>query len=126
MTRDPNAAAKAQQRANEEAGLQSIKVPLSTGRNTTGATASAGKKKPVFKSTLQPHNATAISRTAESEVDVDVGSDGSGAVRNGWFEERYQPRFATGCEEVGCQVCGKGFIDLGAAGSAGDEVMGNT
>ena len=75
-----------------------------------------GKKKPVFKSTLQPHNAAALGQSTESKPGpgaADSGSDASGAVRNGWFEERYQPRFATGCEEVGCSVCERGFIEVG-------------
>lgn len=130
MTKDPNAAAKAraaEQKANEEAGLKSINISLSSSSSTTPS----GKKKPVFKSTLQPHNAAALGQSSQSgearPTSVDAGSldadDPSGAARNGWFEERYQPRFVTGCDDEGCRVCEKGFIDLGT--EDGDEVMAN-
>jgi hypothetical protein len=128
LTKDPNAAVKArlsEQRANEEAGMKNINISLSS---SSGA-ASSGKKKPVFKSTLQPHNAAALGQTSEGRTgsvgggESDVDGDASGAVRNGWFEERYQPRFVTGCDEDGCRVCERGFIDLGPVER--DEIMGN-
>ena len=132
MTRDPNAAAKAraaEQKANEEAGLKSINISLSS--TASGTATASTKKKPVFKSTLQPHNAAVLGQSGQSgdarSTSVDTGSldvdDPSGAVRNGWFEERYQPRFVTGCDDEGCRVCAKGFIDLGPGD--GDEVMAN-
>ena len=114
LTKDPNAAAKAraaEQKANEESGLKSINLSLSS----TGST----KKKPVFKSTLQPHNAAALGQT-ESNVAAHLGSevpdennDPSGAIGNGWHEDRYQPQFVTGCDDEGCQICKGGTIDLG-------------
>lgn len=126
LTKDPNAAAKArqaEQKANEEAGMKNINIALNA---SSSGTASSVKKKPVFKSTLQPHNAVALgvgqSAKARVEVAASDGEDPSGAVRNGWYEERYQPRFATGCEEQGCVVCAKGLIDLGSGER--DEVMG--
>ena len=127
MTKDPNAAAKAraaEQKANEEAGLKSINISL----GSSNSTASSGKKKPVFKSTLQPHNAAVLGQSGElKSASIDAGSldadDPSGAVKNGWHEERYQPRFVTSCEDEACRVCEKGFIDLGPAD--GDEVMAN-
>lgn len=111
LTRDPNAAAKAraaEQKANEEAGLKSINL----------STASSGqKKKPVFKSTLQPHNAGAIGAEAKpmsvGGVVKESEDDPSGALRNGWWEERYQPRFPTSCEDGGCGVCKDRRVDLG-------------
>lgn len=107
LTKDPNAAAKArasEQKANEEAGLKSINISLS-GSGTT-------KKKPVFKSTLQPE-AGATTETKPVGSLAEGLSDASGAVANGWFEERYRPQFVNGCEEEGCRVCEGGRIDLG-------------
>ena len=110
LTKDPNAAAKAraaEKRANEEAGLKSINIALPT--STTSA-----KKKPVFKSTLQPEHAADVDSKPAAKLDAsDENSDPSGAVRNGWYEERYQPGFATGCDDQDCEVCKDGVIDLG-------------
>ena len=116
LTKDPNAAAKAraaEQKANEEAGLKSINISLSS-----STTAPSGKKKPVFKSTLQPHNAAALGQTESKSANVEGGlmdenNDPSGAIRNGWYEERYQPQFVTGCDDDGCEMCRRGYIDLG-------------
>ncbi|KAK3724159.1 hypothetical protein LTR37_001283 [Vermiconidia calcicola] len=122
LTKDPNAAAKAraaEQKANEEAGLKSINISLSSSSTSTAA---AGKKKPVFKSTLQPHNAAALGQSGDATKPAttttlllapDENNDPSGAVRNGWFEDRYQPQFVTGCDDAGCEVCQGGRIDLG-------------
>ena len=123
LTKDPNAAAKArlaEQRAQEESGLRkidpgSLKMPLPS---------SGVKKKPVFKSTLQPHNAAALGKSigttpAEGNVSMadELANDPSGAIRNGWYEDRYQPQFVTGCDDPRCGVCkdsGKGrMMDLG-------------
>ena len=107
LTKDPNAAAKAraaEKRANEEAGLKSINIALPTSSAST-------KKKPVFKSTLQPENAADTIGTTSNVPDS--SSDPSGAIRNGWYEDRYQPRYATGCDDEGCRVCSSGVIDLG-------------
>ena len=118
LTKDPNAAAKAraaEQKANEEAGLKSINL---SSLPSTSASGSSGKKKPVFKSTLQPHNAPALG-LSEAKTSVKLGdfadenNDPSGAVRNGWFEDRYQPQFITPCEDDGCGVCKGQPIDLG-------------
>ncbi|KAK3049174.1 hypothetical protein LTR09_009593 [Extremus antarcticus] len=135
LTRDPAATAKAraaEQKANEETGLKSIALSsataarpssTSTSTSTAGSSgASAPKKKPVFKSTLQPHNAAALGTEAKPFITAvggeDREGDPSGAVRNGWFEERYRPRFVTGCEERGCAVCNGGMgMDLGEVGS---------
>lgn len=100
LTKDPNAAAKAQaaeRRANEESGLKSINISLNPSGSST-------KKKPVFKSTLQPQNAAAVPSAPDPAVSTTVDDDPSGAVRNGWYEDRYDPKFVTGCEED-CPVC---------------------
>ena len=122
LTKDPNAAAKAraaEQKANEEAGLKNINISLSS--STT-----SGKKKPVFKSTLQPHNAAALGQSEAKPMDPDTSvsdenNDPSGAFGNGWYEDRYQPQFVTGCDDAGCEMCRRGYIDLGPNDS--DEVM---
>ena len=74
LTKDPNAISKAERerKANEEAGLKSINLSLTS--STGGA---ATKKKPVFKSTLQPHNASVIGQPTAVTVpfardDVDM------------------------------------------------------
>ena len=61
LTKDPNAISKAERerKSNEEAGLKSINLSLTSG---TGSGAAA-KKKPVFKSTLQPHNASVMGQS---------------------------------------------------------------
>ena len=60
MTKDPNAAAKAraaEERANEEAGLRPVSLPLAgLAAAAASSSSSTPKKKPVFKSTLQAHN----------------------------------------------------------------------
>ena len=113
MTKDPNAAAKAREaerKADEEAGLKSIDLSsLANVGSTTGTT----KKKPVFKSTLQPHNAAAIgaqpapSATTEApktqgddakaasgnenDRDPHENEDPDRAKENGWEEKRWDP-----------------------------------
>ena len=62
----------------------------------SAASAAAPKKKPVFKSTLQPQNAAAVPAaptptTATMEELPTEDEDPSGMVRNGWAEEAYDP-----------------------------------
>lgn len=115
LTKDPNAAAKAraaEQRANEEAGMKSINLS-----SISSSTSASGKKKPVFTSTLQPHNAAILGQSeTKSTLGLDVpdeNNDPTGAVSNEWYEERYQPQFVTGCDDESCQKCQGGFLDLG-------------
>lgn len=121
LTKDPNAAAKAraaEQRANEDAGMKSINIPLAASSSAGGA--STGKKKPVFKSTLQPHNAAALGQTeVKASIPLDDSLDAAGAMRNGWYEDRYQPNLVTGCEDPRCNTCraNGGMIDLSAHGA---------
>lgn len=117
LTKDPNAAAKARAAEQQEAGMKSINISLNSSR-------AAGKKKPVFKSTLQPHNAAALAQSESKPVVPgssipDENNDPSGAIRNGWYEERYQPQFVTGCDDDGCETCRKGYVDLGQDGGGG-------
>lgn len=123
LTKDPNAAAKAraaEQKANEEAGLKSINISLSS------SSSAPAKKKPVFKSTLQPQNATALGQSEPKPMSVDASvpdenNDPSGAVSNGWYEDRYLPQFVTGCDDERCETCRRGYIDLGLCDR--DEIM---
>lgn len=95
MTRDPNAAAKsrdAERRANEEAGLKSIDLSslaasssasgnALSARKGVGASAQPQKKKPVFKSTLQPHNVAAVLGTQQGSAPVLEGMGGEGVAK---------------------------------------------
>ncbi|KAF2725084.1 hypothetical protein K431DRAFT_240031 [Polychaeton citri CBS 116435] len=110
LTKNPNAAAIAraeEKRENQAAGLKSINISLAPGGST--------KKKPVFKSTLQPHNAAGLQGSVgavpipsalAASISVGPGGDDdlSCAVRNGWADDKYDPRFPTGCDED-CPAC---------------------
>lgn len=115
MTKDPNAAAKRaaeQQRANDEAGIKTIDLASIT--SSASASSSAVKKKPVFKSTLQPQTAVALGLGEAKSLNLgDEDVDPSGAVENGWAEDAYDPRFVVGCEDPRCGVCKDGVFDLG-------------
>lgn len=108
LTKDPNAAAKAraaEQKANEEAGLKTMNLlPID-------ASPAVPKKKPVFKSILQSGQTQSKDATGVSALDEN--SDPSGAVRNGWHEQRYRPQFVTGCDDPRCRACQDGRLDLG-------------
>lgn len=101
MTRDPNAAAKARAAEQEAAGLKTLDI-----------SAAAPKKKPVFKSTLQPHNAGVV---APAPAVVVEDEDPSGMVRNGWVDDAYRPMLITPCEDGGCTVCGGRGVEVGGA-----------
>lgn len=74
LTRDPNAAAKAERerKANEATGLKPIS--LSTAGAGSGSGVAKGKK-PVFKSTLQPQNAAVTSQEAPIDLPSTTGTD---------------------------------------------------
>ncbi|KAK1053748.1 hypothetical protein LTR12_000937 [Friedmanniomyces endolithicus] len=111
LTKDPNAANKAREaerKANEEAGLKSINLSL-----PGAATGALNKKKPVFKSTLQPHNAAVISQaTGATTATKDIGmrdatnddwlneynADPTQMIANDWLDDQYDPRFPGGDE----------------------------
>jgi hypothetical protein len=125
LTRDPAAIAKARAAEQNSGDLKSIDLSTMLTKSSSSSGGGVQKKKPVFKSTLQPHNAAALGAEVKSVTgggvmkagggDGDADGDPSGAIRNGWFEDRYQPRFVTGCEDGGCGVCGVERIDLGEA-----------
>ncbi|TKA70597.1 hypothetical protein B0A55_06700 [Friedmanniomyces simplex] len=125
LTKDPNAANKAREaerKANEEAGLKSINVSL-----PGAAAGSSTKKKPVFKSTLQPHNAavvgqaTGASSTAKDLSMNDVANDDwlneynadpTQMNANGWADDQYDPRFpASDCPQCRGPCDGHGLFD---------------
>lgn len=136
MSKDPTAASRAraaEAKASEESGgLKSINLSLSGVPNSA-----PGKKKPVFKSTLQPQNAATLGQTqaqappqpqpgesearresgvqgagGQTEDDVDLDpEDGSSAKAEGWSKDRYRPQFPTGCSDPNCHMCEKGFLD---------------
>lgn len=111
LTRDPTAASKARAAENEAAGLKSIDLAASA------TTSGAPKKKPVFKSTLQPHNAGAVNVTPAVMLSGSGGvpddEDPTGMVRNGFLEggedggEMYVPEGVVGeeCGGEGCWIC---------------------
>lgn len=133
LTKDPNAASKAERerKANEEAGLKSINLNLPSS-GATGGGGPTGKKKPVFKSTLQPHNAAALGVGPAAPVtapsitnDVDM-ADANDAAEP-WLKEciklalepaaaqlvdsradRYDPRFPTFLTRCPYPECGNG------------------
>ena len=128
MIKDPNAAAKArlaEQKQNEESGMK--KIDLSSISNSTPA--ASGKKKPVFKSTLQPQNAAKLEQTSvkppldSSMLDSGgVGDDPSGAIENGWADDAYDPFAPEGVEDVHahsidetCERCRVDELDVPSA-----------
>lgn len=95
LTKDPSAAARqraAEERVNSESGLKSISVPLSGSGGGAGSTGL--KKKPVFKSTLQPQNASIVT---SRPLDMSLGGDLdlNRAVANGWKDQAYDPAHPT-------------------------------
>ena len=72
----------------------------------------ATKRKPVWKK-VGSSNQEAVTvdpATLPDKLDVNKPStaneenDPSGAVRNGWYHERYDPKFITGCDSS-CRAC---------------------
>lgn len=83
MTKDPTAAARAREAENRNAGLQSVSM------GPGGA--APKKKKPVFKSTLQPQNADVVAAKPLDEMLGEREVDGNAAIRNGWAKDAYDP-----------------------------------
>ncbi|SMQ48318.1 unnamed protein product [Zymoseptoria tritici ST99CH_3D7] len=129
MTKDPNAAAKqrlAESRSNASGGLKSVSIPLSVS-STINNTSTSGpvKKKPVFKSTLQPQNVAAVATlpglaksggggpvlaVSGGAVEGVMVSDWNLARANGWEGEVYDPNVDDGEDGEG-----KGWdVDFGA------------
>ncbi|KAH9811151.1 zinc finger protein [Teratosphaeria destructans] len=98
LTKDPNAASKAERerRANEEAGLKTLNL----NHLSSGGAAPPAKKKPVFKSTLQPQHPASLPPHHDDDDDDDAAdleaayaADPAQARTNAWEAERYDPRF---------------------------------
>lgn len=73
---------------NEEAGLKSVNISL-PGSGSNGSV----KKKPKFKSTVQPQNGNVVP-AKPLDVERKKGSDANDlnkAVANGWADDQYDP-----------------------------------
>nr|OQO29292.1 hypothetical protein B0A51_04086 [Rachicladosporium sp. CCFEE 5018] len=118
LTRDPSLnqpSAFTSRSTNAQSGeLRSLALPAIT--PTTGA-----KKKPVFRTVgaPAPSTATTTATTVGSLPGLTglaglAGGDESGAVRNGWASEAYDPAVVSGCSDD-CGVCdprtrGRGIV----------------
>jgi hypothetical protein len=78
--------------------------------STSTPSSNAQKRKPVYRVVGSSNaEATTDSPTLSGHLDVNDPStaneenDFSGAVRNGWYFERYDPEFITGCD-LGCSA----------------------
>lgn len=100
LTRDTGSSTS-RAKGSDSGELQSISLS-----NTSSS--GPAKKKPLFKAVgFQPvGQQSVVSASAlTGQGDVPDGGDESGAVRNGWAEEKYDPRFVSGCASD-CAVCG--------------------
>ena len=94
LTKDPSAAARAraaEERQNAESGLKSISVPLGGSAGSSGQ--SGVKKKPVFKSTLQPQNAAIV--PSKPQPQGASPEDPALAIYYGWHDRAYDPEYPT-------------------------------
>lgn len=89
--------------------IQPIKLSTSSASATTS---DAPRRKPVFRAIGSSNaEATTGSATLTGQLNVNDPStaneenDPSGAVRNGWYSQRYDPGFITGCDPS-CGACG--------------------
>lgn len=110
LTKDTGGTLKSKS-SNLNSEIQPIK--LSTSSASAATTSDAPKrKKPVFR-TIGSSNAETTTGPAALNGQLNVNdpstaneeNDPSGAVRNGWYSQRYDPGFITGCEP-GCGACG--------------------
>lgn len=113
LLKEPSAASKSRsERSSDKSGMQTISLSSFAG-NKGGLDYSGTKKKPVFaaitqsKSSQQLASASSILGSALNVDDPSTATaenDPSGAVRNGWYRDRYDPRSITGCD-ADCVVC---------------------
>jgi hypothetical protein len=106
LTRDPSAVSKAREAEKSSSGLTSVSLSLSTSTNSSTTSGGPVKKKPVFKSTLQAHNATSAKNQvpgSDSKEDAEDASwleewnaDPTQMHANGWADQRHDPRFVRG------------------------------
>lgn len=86
--------------------------PIKLSTSATASTSDAPRKKPVFRAIGSSNAPTTTGPTTlAGQLDVNDPStateenDPSGAVRNGWYADRYEPEFISGCSSD-CTVCG--------------------
>lgn len=94
LTKDPSAAARAraaEERQNAQSGLKTISMPLGGAGGSAGQ--SGVKKKPVFKSTLQPQNAAAV--PVKSDRPWPSLEDPTLSIYYGWQDKAYDPEYPT-------------------------------
>lgn len=83
-----------------------------TAHLTPTAPSEAPKRKPVWKKVGSSNQEAVTVDPANLPDKLDVNkpstaneeNDPSGAVRNGWYHERYDPKFISGCDSS-CRVC---------------------
>lgn len=110
LTKDTGGSLKPKSSSNSE--IQPIRLSTST----TATTTDAPRRRPVFR-TIGSSNAEATTGPATLSGQLDVNdpstaneeNDPSGAVRNGWYAQRYDPEFITGCD-ASCGCGGEGRI----------------
>lgn len=104
LTKDTGGSLKPRNSTNSE--IQPIKLSTSA----TNTSTDAPRRRPVFR-TIGSSNAEATTGPATLSGQLDVNdpstaneeNDPSGAVRNGWYAQRYDPEFITGCDaSCGC------------------------
>jgi len=107
LTKDTGGSLKSKSSASSE--IQPIKLSTST----TLVYSDAPKRRPVSRPLGWSNKkaATMSLATLSDQLDVNNPStateenDPSGAVRNGWYSQRYDPKFITGCDSS-CGACG--------------------
>jgi hypothetical protein len=106
LTKDTGGSLKSKSSASSE--IQPIKLSTSS----TLSNSDAPKRRPVFR-TIGSSSAETTTSPATMSGQLDVNNpatateenDPSGAVRNGWYSQRYDPEFITGCDSS-CGTCG--------------------
>jgi hypothetical protein len=107
LTRDTGGSLKSR---SSEANSEIQRISLST--STAASASDAPRRRPVFRA-IGSSNAQATTGPATLTGQLDVKNpstataenDPSGAVRNGWYSQRYEPEFISGCGKD-CSVCG--------------------
>ncbi|OQO10689.1 hypothetical protein B0A48_03989 [Cryoendolithus antarcticus] len=112
LTRDPSlnqpSASTSRSTKGGDGELRSLALPPTT--PATGA-----KKKPVFRTVgAAPSAPTSSTPSAAPVSSLMGGGDESGAIRNGWASEAYDPGVVNGCSDD-CGVCdprtrGRGIV----------------
>lgn len=112
LIKDPSASTKAKaadQRSSDKGGMQTISL---SSFNKGGLGNGGNKKKPVFTTVTSlssnqaqpPHAMLGPVLNVDDRSTATLHNDPSSAVRNGWYNERYDPQTITGCDSD-CLVC---------------------